>query len=336
MEEVLEPIAQKLEAMISAGDPGPICSKRKTITALFPYAVWQEQDGQHKVLDVCLHAARASKRMDFLWYHIVQLPIAMLLNEESSASTKQAFILMSPHLSWDWGTVENWVQAWATAASAAPYTEEVGQSVADVLLHIASLQSHIPHDMWSWLRKSPSLPPVCAGRLYGSSTNTIKIVQGLGDVETLIAYLLLVWSEWEGLSHSAINEMCNLIGDNLSGIKMGYYRKELLQHLDHVLGQLELGLDHLQQHIPQLNEGDIQQRQSQYEKLRKVLLEVDKEAIELLICEPSRLVILFSLLNSCEQLKDPTQCLCVQSLLHSCSCISHNFPCHMILFKHPP
>jgi len=138
VEEVLELIAQKLEAMISADDPGPISSKHKTITALFPYAVWQEQNGQHKVLDVCLHAARASKRMEFLWYHITQLPIAMLLNEESSASTKQAFILMSPHLPWGWRIDEHWVQPWATAASTVSHTEEVGQSVADVLLHIAS------------------------------------------------------------------------------------------------------------------------------------------------------------------------------------------------------
>jgi len=178
--------------------------------------------------------------------------------------------------------------------------------------------------MWSWLRKSPSLPPVSIGRYWGSRSDVIKIVQGLGDIETLTAYLLLVWSEWEGQSYK--DEMCGLIKSSLSGIRMGYYRKELLQHLDHVLGQLELGLDHLQQHDPRLNEGDIQWRQEKYEKLKKVLLEVDKEAVKLLICESSRLVILFSLLNSCGQLKDPTQCLCVQSLLHFCSYMSGTFP----------
>jgi len=271
VEEVLELITQKLEAMISAGDRGPICSKHKTITALFSYALWQEQNGQHKVLDVCLHAARASKRMDFLWHCIKHLPIAMLLNEESSASTKQAFILMSPHLLWQWGVDEHWVQAWATAASTVPHTEEVGQSVADVLLHIAScpsLQSHIPPEMWSWLRKSPSLPQVCAGRFQGARLG-VTGVQGLGDMETLTAYLLLVWSKWENL---ATDEIYGLIRGSFSGIRMGYYRKELLQYLDHVLGQLELWLDHLQQHVPQPNEANIQWRQSQYETLRKVLL----------------------------------------------------------------
>jgi hypothetical protein len=123
------------------------------------------------------------------------------LNEESPVSIKQAFILMSPHLPWVWkmGGHEDWVQQWAAAASAVPYTDEIGQSVVDTLLHIASntsLQPHIPIDMWSWLRKSPSLPPICAGRYWGSFSHVIKIVQGLGDIETLTAYLHLIWSEW--------------------------------------------------------------------------------------------------------------------------------------------
>jgi len=288
--------------MISAGDQDQIYSKHKTITTLFPYTVWQEQDEQHKVLDVCLHAARASKRLFFLWHHIKQLPIARLLNEESSASTKQAFILLSPHLSWGWGIDEHWIQAWATAASTVPHTEEITQSVVDVLLHIASypyLRSHIPPDMWSWLRKSPSLLPVCAGRYLGSEPVVISIVQGLGDMEILTAYLLLVWSEWNWLSSKAFDEMYDSIRGSLSGIRMECYRKELLQHLDHVLGQLELGLDHLQQHVPDLEECNIQRMQGQYGQLKEVLLEVDKEAIELLICESSRSVIPFGLLNSC-------------------------------------
>ena len=278
--------------MISAEDLYPIYSKRKTIAALFPYAVWQEQDRQHKVLDGCLHAARASKMRDLLWYRIGWLPIARLLNEESSVSTKQAFILMSPHLPWHERMDEHWVQAWATAASTVPHTEEICQSVADVLLQIASnpsLQSHIPPDMWLWLRKSPSLPPICAGRYYGYRPDVIEIVQGLGDTETLTAYLLLVWSEW---CIPSIDSIHALIRNDFSGISMWYHRKKLLQHLDHVLGQLELGLDHLQKHDPWFD-GDIHSRQYQYGQFREALLEVDKEAIELLICEYFRLVILF-------------------------------------------
>jgi len=305
--------------MISVGHPNSIFSKCETMAALFTYAVWQEQDGQHQVFNVCLHAARASKKINFLSYHITQLPIARLLNEESSAFTKQAFILMSPHLLWRQGIDEHWIQAWVTAVSTVPHTEEICQSVADVLLHIAyndSLQSHIPPDMWSWLRRSPPLPPVCAGRLYGKEPHVIEIVQGLGDIETLTAYLLLVWSEWEAPIPMATIKICGLIRNYFSGIRMGCYRKELLQHLDHVLGQLELGLDN--QYGQRLGEDGIQWRQYQYGQLKEVLLEVDKEAIEALTCKSSRLVIPLSLLNPCTQLKDPNQCLCVQ-FLHFCS-----------------
>jgi hypothetical protein len=88
---------------------------------------------------------------------------------------------------------------------------------------MTSLQPHIPIDMWSWLRKSPSLPPICAGRFYGSYSDVVRIVQGLGDIETLTAYLLLVWSEWQ--YQYAIDEMCALIRNDFSGIRMGYHRK---------------------------------------------------------------------------------------------------------------
>jgi hypothetical protein len=295
-------IAQKLETMISDGAPGPIHSKHKAITALFPYAIWQEQDGQHRVLDVCLHAARASKKWNFLWYHIRELPVGRLLNGESPVSTKQAFVLMSPHLPWyeSMDGHEDWVQQWAAAASAVPYTDEIGQSVADTLLHIAystSLQPHIPIDMWSWLRKSPSLPLICAGRFLGCHPDVVRIVQGLGDIETLTAYLILVWSEWQ--YQYAIQETCALIRDDFSGIKMEHHQKKLLQHLDHVLGQLELGLEHLQQHSPRLDEYNIQLRLGQYRQLKEVLLEVDRKVIDALVCESSRLVVLFGLLNFC-------------------------------------
>jgi hypothetical protein len=320
----LELIAQKLETMISAGDPGPIRSKCKAITALFPYAVWQEQEGQNKVLDVCLHAAKASRAQNFLWYHIRQLPVARLLNEESPVSMKQAFILVLPHLPWQWrmDEHEHWVQQWAAAASAVPYTDEIGQSVADTLLHIAyntSLQPHIPIDMWSWLRKSPSLPPVCTGRYWGSLQRVIRIVQGLGDIKTLTAYLLLIWSEWE--YRDATQETYALIRKDFSGMGVGYYRKKLLQHLDHVLGQLQLGLEHLQQHDPSLSENIVRLRQGQYRQLREVLLEVDRKAISPPVCKSSRFIVIFGLLNSCIQVKDPTQCLCVQSLCYFCSCM---------------
>ena len=313
--------------MISAGDPHKIYSKHKAITALLPYAFLQAQAGQYKVLDLCLHTVRASKQKMLLWHHIKELPVSRLLNEESPVSIKQAFILISPHLPWSVRLDEHWVQQWAAAAPAVPYTDEIGQSVADTLLQIASnpyLQPYIPIDMWSWLRTSPPLPPVCVGRHWANSLGVFEVVQRLGVIETLTAYLLLIWSEWE--SPNTNNEVDNLIRGNFSGIRMGYHRKKLLQHLDHVLGQLELGLEYLQQHDPHIREWGIQQRYGRYWRLREVLLEVDREAIELLVCEFFILVILFGLLTLCVQVKDPTPCLCVQFLLCFCSWISGTFP----------
>ena len=336
MEQVLELITQKLEAMINAGDPDPICSKHKAITALFSYALWQEQYGQHKVSDVCLHAARASKQWSFIWHHIRQLHITVLLNEESPVSMKQTFILMSPHLPWNYCLDYHWVQLWAAAVSAVPYTDEIGQSVVATLLCIApnnSLQPHIPIHMWSWLNKSPVLPPFCTGRSQGKSPSVAQIVQGLGSIETLTSYLLLIWSEWEALQDASRMEA--LVREEFSGIRMGYYRKELLQHLDHVLGQLELGSEYLQQHDPFLDRYGVQERQDQYRQLKEVLLEVDREAIDLLICKSSRLIILSDLLNSCGQVKDITQCLCVQCLFYLCNFLSGRFVNFSIPIKSP-
>ena len=79
---------------------------------------------------------------------------------------------------------------------------------------------------------------------------------------------------------------------------MGHDQKDLLQHLDYILKQLQLGLDHLQQHKPSLDEYTTQQMRKQYGKLKEVLLEVDKESVEKLICKPLRLAISFTLLTS--------------------------------------
>ena len=47
--------------------------------------------------------------------------------------------------------------------------------------------------------------------------------------------------------------------------------------LDHVLSQLDLGLEHLQRDEPSLNGGDIVYMKDEYGELKKVLLEVDME-----------------------------------------------------------
>ena len=92
-------------------------------------------------------------------------------------------VLASPHASW--GNVldgSNGVVRWAAAASAVPYTEEVGWSVIDALLQISSvdsLRSHVPVDIWKWLCKRAPLPHASRGREVGAQMNVIHHVRGL-------------------------------------------------------------------------------------------------------------------------------------------------------------
>jgi hypothetical protein len=272
--------------MVEAADPYPIHSKHKAITALFLHVTQQKEVEQHKMLDVVLRSMRASRKWEFMWHHI-KPPVIALLNKESPISVKQAIVLVSPHFPWcHFRNNKPLVQLWVAAATAVPSTDEVCKSVVDTLLQITSdgsLRPHVPTGMWSWLRKHPYLPPLCAGRSLGSVPDVVQAVRELGDIETLTSYLLLIWSEWDCLFSDGLDEMDASIQEDFSGIGMGYHRRELFQHLDYVLGQLDLGSGHLQQHKPSLGERNIQYMKDQYGQLKKVLLEVDREAIDNLI-----------------------------------------------------
>ena len=230
-----------------------------------------------------------------MWRRVEPFVIT-LLSEESHVSPKRAVILTSPHLPWvEFTSGERLTKLWAGAAPAVPYTDEVGQTVVDTLLQIASddtLRPHIPDGMWSWLNKPRSLPPVCWGRYCGNHTDTIKIVRALGDIGTLKSYLLLALSEWD---YPDLHGTCVSIREDFSGIGMGHHREDLLRHLDRVLGELDLGLEHLLPHNMNIRMHRVQRTKEQYEELKAVLLEVDGEATDMLIREPLRLVTLFDL-----------------------------------------
>jgi len=289
MDEILALISQKLRTMIEAANPSSIFSRHKAITAFFPYVVWHEQNGQHKMLNTFLCAV-GSGNWGFMWHRIEPL-IATLLNEENSISLKQTTILISPHLPWwRFTNIKHLTQQLEATASTVPCTDKISQCMVDTLLQIAlnpSLQPQIPHDMWLWLNVCPILPPTCMGHQLGSAPSVVKAVQALGDIEILKSYLFLVWSEWSCLSgqlycystqpHSSeggFPEMCTLIRENFSGIGMGLHQEDLLQLLDCILGQLDLGLDHLQQGNPGLDKSTAQGMKEQYRKLKEVLLEV--------------------------------------------------------------
>ena len=315
--------------MASSAGPGLIWCKRKAICALFPYAVCLEQDGQGGMVDVILRVARASDSGTFIWHHIKPF-ITTLLDKQSPPSLNRAIALASPHVLW-WGMPheKSRVTRWAAAVSALSYTEEVGQSVVDALLQIASITSlrpYIPIGVWEWcnhgdcnvLRPSSdrqhlspssssmfpgvapkhtnvvkrttrqkkwlSLPPRCLGRSKGTGGDVIRLVRELGDVIILKSYLLLVWSEWDLIDNRSggLAEMRISIRDDFSGIGMECHRQDLLKRLDDVLEQLDRGLGYLWQRKPGIGEDDIQIAKEQYGWLKRVLLEVDREAVNAL------------------------------------------------------
>jgi len=270
-------IIQKVKTLAEAEVPDELRSKRKAITTLLPYAIWLEQDGQPEILDTFLHAVRASKTLYFTWSRANQFAGTLF-----SEASPRAIVLASPYILRKAPGRDDMVQRWAAAASVVPYTEEVAQSVVEALLQIAFNHELLPHltNIWSWLTKRPSLPPVSMGRSLGIHPNTINVVRELGDTEILKSYLLLVWSEWNRIWYKgSFDEMCASTREDFGGIGMGHHRADLIQRLDHILVQLDRGLEYLKQHNPDLNEDSVRRMGDQYGELRNILLGMNIEAI---------------------------------------------------------
>jgi hypothetical protein len=324
-------VTQELTTIAQVESPEQIWSKRKAITALFPYAVWRERDGEHGMVDAVLGAARTSSSAEFMWNAVGPFS-ATLFGRAGPDSLNRVITLASPHmLPSIRGFDETMVTRWAATVSTVPYTEEVGQAVVDALLQIASIpsiQRHIPVDIWSRLNKRPSLPPVCRGRSRGSSGDVVCQVRALGDIGILKSYLFLVWSEWDHMGDSyrwpagptkaqadiqdrGLNEMRISIWEDFGGIEMGYHREDLIKRLDHVLEQLGQGLGHLKQQKPSIDEDEIRLAIEQYGELKEVLLEVDREATRTLTRTPSGLILLFGSLTPAVIHRIPLNiCLC--------------------------
>jgi len=202
--QVASLITQKLKEMGEGGDWHLIRSKHKAITALLPYAVQQEADGQAEMFNKFLDVARDSKDRRFTWFHIRHYSIPY-------DTSSRALVLISPYIRWDQLTDREYlIQRWAAAAFEVPRTEEVAQSVVDTLLQIASqgeLLPHIPIDMWPWLTKRPTLPPICLGRNIGTCAHVVKAVRALSDIEILKSYFFLVWSEWNHFSSESSDDV---------------------------------------------------------------------------------------------------------------------------------
>ena len=269
-------------------------SKQKAIAALFPYAVYLEKSGQGDMVDTILRVARASDSV-FLWHHVLT-HITALFDESTPPSLNRAITLISPYIPWHLPALntENAVAKWAAAASAIPYSEEVGQSVVETLLRILehdSLLECIPIDVWGLLKNRPSPSPAWWVRFNGCRTSVINHVRGLGDVEILKSYLLLIMSEWDTLDLDFYWQVRASLRKDFSGIGMWCHRDDLIKHLDYVQSQLNHGLEHFKQHCPWNCEGDIRQRDMQYGPLKRRLLRADKTAMKDLSRTPPRLIL---------------------------------------------
>ena len=301
--------------MAESTNLGLVRSKRKAISALFPHVVYRAERGGHpEIVDAFARVTNVLDSGELIWSRVKPF-FATVFNEPRSPSLNQAITLASPHLPWDSEPYdERVVVRWAAAASAAPYTECVGRSVVDALLHIASVDSlgpYVPVGIWAWLKNQPSLPPDCSGRSKGSKGAVVRQVRALGDIEILKAYLLLIWSEWDCVEslelpfvRSGLAEMQISIQEDFSGVGMGRHREDLINRLDYVLEELDRGLGYLKQHKSCIDEDYIRTAKAQYEGLRRMLLEVDGEAVDTLARMSSRLTD-FALLTPAETHRIP-------------------------------
>ena len=293
MEEISSLITQKLDDYSNEGGKF-LRFKHKAVATLFPYAVCLEQDGRPEMADAIFRAFGARQEPVLRWFHI-KAHITSLFDKSNSPSLNRVIILTLPYVDWDiYGLDTATVVArWTAAASAVPYSE-VDQRMVEALLMVSngcSMRPHIPVNIWVWLNKRLSLPPVSWGRYDASLKFIMCHVRGLGDVEILKSYYLLVWSEWQLHWDECLTEMETSIREDFGGVEMWGHRDDLIRHLDCVRGQLDRGSEHSEQYCrPWTNGGDIRRRKAQYERLKDALLAVDRITMETLAREVPRLI----------------------------------------------
>ena len=269
--------------------------KSEVIHTLFWYAIQQEQCGDAGLFDAILYLKKREfgqwRPHEFLWHSDA--------SEIFTYASPRAIILVTPYL--DWGREplsgsQDLISKWVATISLVPYTEEVAESVVDMLLQISAnshLRPFIPADVWLRLNERRSLPPVCKGRRLGDNRDTVRTIRGLNDIGILTSYLIMIWSEWKPLDGDGFAEMRTSVREDFDGVgSSGHHRAELIQRLDYVLGELDrrsggpdanlgddkLWRDEIERHSPVMKD--------QYGELKKILQEVDKEATETISCTP--------------------------------------------------
>ena len=229
------------------------------------------------------------------WHRISQY-LAPLVDKRTPPSMNR--IVTTHSTAVPWKNVSNGSEAvgrWATAVLEVSYTEEIGKYVAGALLQIAStdsLRPYIPVDVWAYLKRKPSLPP---GGSWGHRSATevpgvVPYIQGLGDLDILKSYFLVVWSEWYYFDPLVLREMEVSIKEDFCGIGMRCHREELIGRLNHILAELDQGLDHLKVHQPYTSIYRIKHIKADHRRLKQVLLEIDEEATNNSACAPLKFI----------------------------------------------
>ena len=311
MDHISNLVLQKIRTIVEAAELGPF--GLKATNAILPYAIRLGRNRQQEMVDAILEAVDALPRIldallpedagesdcgSFIWKRILPY-MAPLFDEPIPPLLNQAIALaLSNPIVW-FGDVElreeAMVAVLASVASAAPYTEEGGRSVVDALLQVASigfLRPYIPIELWAWLNKRPSLPPRCFGRIRGSAPRVVRYVRGLGNIEILKSYLLLVWSEWDPLYQDGLPELCTSVREDFGGIGLWDNREDLIKRLNHILGQLDQGFEHIKRGRPWDSRAKFQLQKKQYRTLRDLLQAVDGDAMKTL----NRMLLKFAIL----------------------------------------
>ena len=255
--------------------------KPKAIGALLPYAISLDQPEGQEIIDAIFYLSKISSGWSFR-QGCIERYTTTLLSEPVPPSLNRVIVHLSTYAQLDrWD--ENMITRWTAVVSAVPYSEKVGWSVVSTLLELANTETLRPLvsiDVWALLKKQSSLPPVCEGRDLGNDRAVVHHVRGLGDLDILKSYFLLIWSEWNELDNSGFAEMQVSIAEDFGGIGMVYHRVDLIERLDHVLGELGRGLEHLAQYRLGLEEHDVRKRERQYRTLREGLFEAEQKAMK--------------------------------------------------------
>ena len=260
MEQVSSLVTQKLEDMVEATDLGALYSKREAISTLFIYVIL-EQGRQERMANAISHALRASDTWNFIKPYT-----SMLFFGPNTFSMNSLIVLLSPYIYWanEYHSKGDVIR-WAAAASSVPYTEEVGRDVVGALLQISmcdSLRPHTPIEIWRWLKKHSTLPPVYREQGMNITGNAVRYIRELGDIEIFKSFFILAWSESSYICDE--NHTKNSLREDFCGIGMWGHRKDLVERLDRILLDDQSG------------------RSRPYEELKTVLLEVETEAAKTL------------------------------------------------------